>query len=379
MKIKILRKYSTNTKNTTSIEFNEAGVAPGYENKVASWLILSAGIVFGIVSVGGLTRLMDAGLSITDWKPVTGIKPPFTHEEWEAEFDKYKMFPEYKKLFPDMKLEEFKTIYFMEWLHRILARGIGVAFGVPFLYFAFKKRISKVLSMKLLGLFSLGGMQGVLGWYMVKSGLEVKDHEIPRVSPYRLCAHLGSAFVIYLGIIWIAMGIKRPHIAITQPIPTWVKVCIGAIFGLAFTTAMSGAFVAGLDAGLVYNEFPKMGEGYVPEEYWNLQPAWKNFFENDAAVQFNHRVLGISTVTAITTLWLLAPRKHLPVPTRHSLNAMLVMSWIQATLGLTTLLWLVPTHLAATHQAGSLTLLTFSLWSLHTLRRRPLPLKNFRK
>lgn len=374
MKNRFYCSTSNNTK-TISNSLEEIGVAEESRTSVASWLILSAGFVFGIVSVGGLTRLMDAGLSITDWKPVTGIIPPITEEEWEHEFNKYKQFPEYKVLFSDMKMDEFKKIFFMEWLHRVLGRSMGIIFGVPFLYFAARKKISKGMSAKLLGIFALGGAQGALGWYMVKSGLEEKYDGIPRVSPYRLCAHLGSAFVIYLGILWVALGVMRPTIVLKHKIPGWFKYSVGGVMGLTFTTAMSGAFVAGLDAGLVHNEFPKMGEGYVPETYWDLQPAWKNFFENDAAVQFNHRVLGISTLTAITTLWALSPRKQLPRPTRHALNAMLGMSWLQATLGLTTLLWFVPTPLAAAHQAGSLTLLTFATWALHTLRRKPLPIK----
>lgn len=353
----------------------EIGVAEESRLTIASWLILSAGFVFGIVSVGGLTRLMDAGLSITDWKPITGIIPPLTEEDWEHEFNKYKQFPEFKVLFSDMKMEEFKRIFFMEWLHRVLGRGIGVLFGVPFLYFTLRGKLSKRVAGKLLGIFAMGGAQGALGWYMVKSGLETKDDEIPRVSPYRLCAHLGSAFVIYLGIIWVVMNIMRPTIVMKRAIPNWFKYSVGGIFGLTFSTAMSGAFVAGLDAGLVHNEFPKMGEGYVPETYWDLQPSWKNFFENDAAVQFNHRVLGISTLTAITTLWMLAPKSTLPKPTRHALHAMLGMSWTQAGLGLFTLLYFVPIPLAAAHQAGSLTLLTFATWALHTLKRKPLPVK----
>lgn len=198
----------------------------------------------------------------------------------------------------------------------------------------------------------------------------VAEGEYPRVSPYRLCAHLGLAFTLYLGLLWGAMTMFRPRIVSLKPVEKWIKAAAGAFTGLTFTTAMSGAFVAGNDAGLCYNEFPYMGDGLVPEEYWRRSPAWKNFTENSPAVQFNHRVLGVSTWASANLLWLVTRKAVLPAPTRAAINCIAAMSWLQAGLGIFTLLHFVPTPLAAAHQAGSLTLLTFSTWLLHTLIRR---------
>jgi cytochrome c oxidase assembly protein subunit 15 len=346
---------------------------PAVDKQIGSWLSVVTGMVFGIVVVGGVTRLTESGLSITEWKPVTGSLPPLNDDDWQAEFDKYKQFPEYQRLQPNMTLGEFKSIYFWEWSHRLLGRLVGVVFAAPLVYFAAKKVLTRGQIMHYSGLLAFGGAQGALGWYMVKSGLEVKEGEYPRVSAYRLCAHLGLAFTLYLGCFWGAMSMFRRNIAVPQPIPKWMKVAAGGMTGLTFLTAMSGAFVAGLDAGLCYNEFPYMGDGFVPEEYWFRTPAWKNFTENGPAVQFNHRVLGLTTFTSAQILWLLSRRTPLPQPTRYAINAIAGMAWIQATLGLTTLLYMVPIPLAAAHQAGSLTLLTFSTWLLHTvLRRKPI-------
>ena len=338
--------------------------------QIGRWLSAVTGMVFGIVVVGGVTRLTESGLSITEWKPVTGSLPPLNEEDWASEFEKYRQFPEFQKLQPNMTLGEFKTIYFWEWSHRLLGRLIGVAFAVPFGYFVARKVLTRGQIMHYTGLLAFGGAQGALGWYMVKSGLEVKDGEYPRVSPYRLCAHLGTAFMLYMGLQWGAMSMFRPNIAVTQPINKAMKVAAGAFTALTFLTAMSGAFVAGLDAGLFYNEFPYMGDGFVPAEYWHRQPAWTNLTENGPAVQFNHRVLGVTTFTAAQLFWLASRRYVLPRPTRLAINAVAGMAWLQASLGIATLLYFVPVPLAAAHQAGSLTLLTFSTWLLHTVTRR---------
>lgn len=340
------------------------------DKQIGRWLSAVTGMVFGIVVVGGVTRLTESGLSITEWKPVTGTLPPMSESEWEEEFAKYRNFPEFQRLNSKMTLSEFKSIFFWEWGHRVLGRVIGVAFAVPFGYFLARRVLTQRQVLHYTGLLAFGGAQGALGWYMVKSGLEVKDGEYPRVSAYRLCAHLGTAFMLYMGLHWGAMNMFRPEIALTKPIATWFKVAAGAMTGLTFVTAMSGAFVAGLDAGLYYNEFPYMGEGLVPHEYWSRDPKWTNFTENGPAVQFNHRVLGITTFTAAQLLWLASRKLVLPRPTRLAVTSIAHMAWIQASLGLCTLLYFVPIPLAAMHQAGSLTLLTLSTWLFHTVSRR---------
>jgi len=310
-----------------------------------------------------------------------------------------------------MNLEEFKQIFWMEWLHRFFGRGIGVAFAIPMIYYiargAFTKRMAGVLA----AFLALGGAQGALGWYMVKSGLEVGEDEVPRVSQYRLAAHLGTAFVIYIGLLWTALRVLKPEpIMVTTRIPGLIRFGGPALFAMTFTTAMVGAFVAGLDAGMVYNEFPWMGWHDGPEdkrridpaEYWSKEPAWKNFFENSATVQFNHRwlvrsfthtyrtydtdlsnVQGMSTFTfaQILVAYVLTRGKHLPKEITRWVTITGLMSSLQAALGIATLLYLVPTPLAATHQAGSLALLSFSTCLMYSLARArgvpvpPMPIK----
>jgi len=228
---------------------------------MAIWLYLCAGLVFVLVIVGGITRLTESGLSIVDWKPITGVIPPRTEKEWEVEFQKYQASPEFQQLNPNMKINEFKNIYWMEWFHRFLGRAIGIVFGIPFLYFMAKGWVDKSLRNKLAVLFILGGLQGAIGWWMVKSGLQ-EGQDRPRVSPVRLATHLGSAFIIYVGLLWTALTLHTPLKVISESIsknttrsfPSAVKHCAHTAAGLTFLTAMSGAIVAGLDAGLLYPE-----------------------------------------------------------------------------------------------------------------------------
>jgi len=352
-----------------------------YQKAVAYWLFIVAGMVFVMVIVGGVTRLTESGLSITEWKPITGVIPPLSLQDWILEFEKYKRTPEFIKLHPDMTLNEFKKIFWMEYAHRLFGRIVGVVFALPFVYFMSKGAIRGSLLAKLLAIFVLGGAQAVLGWFMVKSGLDERN-TIPRVSPYRLATHLASAFVIYLGLFWTGLShlskvfasetaatattlsaVKNTALAAT-PLFRIVTLAVGL---LIFLTALSGAFVAGLDAGLVYNTFPLMGDGIVPAEYWELQPPWKNFFENSAAVQFNHRLLAMTTFTSVTALWAWSRKILLPRRVRFATNLLFAVASLQVLLGISTLVYLVPVHLAAMHQAGSLTLLTVVSWLLHEL------------
>ncbi|KAJ3041143.1 Cytochrome c oxidase assembly protein cox15 [Rhizophlyctis rosea] len=325
------------------------------------------------------------------------MKPPRSQEEWEAEFEKYKQFPEYKLLNHHMTLSEFKSIFYMEWAHRMVGRFIGLAFIVPGAYFAWRGYMTKSIRNRSLLVATLIGGQGLLGWYMVKSGLSEelmeKPHAVPRVSQYWLSAHLGSAFIIYATMLMTGLEILRENKAklsqsfenfntlLKKPsVQTFSRMSRG-LAALVFLTAMSGALVAGLDAGLIYNEFPKMGEGFVPSDMWaystpsernpNPIPWYLNLLENPSAVQFNHRVLGMTTATAVTGLWAFSRRVPLPRMARIATNALLGVAALQVTLGITTLLYLVPIPLAAAHQSGSLTLLSVALWLVHTLRRIP--------
>ena len=367
----------------------------------AVWLIGSAVSVFGIVVWGGLTRLTESGLSITEWKPVTGTMPPRSEEDWEAEFAKYRASPEYARLNPNMNLDEFKKIYFMEWSHRLWGRFIGMSFVLPALYFVARRRVTKRVAWNLLGIAGLIGFQGFIGWWMVASGLrdELFDNAAspPRVSQYRLAAHLGTAFVCYSWMLLTGLGILRDRRAradpanaaklastLAHPALRRFKVSVAFLTALVFTTVMSGALVAGLDAGLIYNEFPMMGNGLTPprKELWDPRFCrredrsdlwWRNMLENPSLVQLDHRILAMTTFTAIMALFWYSRRGAgvaalLPRSVKKGTTGAVHLVLLQATLGIATLIYMVPTHLAATHQAGSLALLTGVLVLGHRLR-----------
>lgn len=347
---------------------------------VAKWLLVCCGMVFLMVVLGGVTRLTRSGLSMVEWKP-HGFLPPLTHEQWVEEFEKYKNFPEYKILNYDMGLEDFKHIYFFEYFHRLWGRMIGFAFAGPMIYFFAKGYVNKPLAKQLGLLFLLGAAQGGLGWYMVKSGLDertIVDITRPSVSPYRLASHLFSAFIIYAAMFKTALNLLVPQkvVATTSVRQTGFlnKFYYGSLLCLALTsiTVVSGAFVAGMDAGRVYNTFPLMEGQLFPVDYWDEEkPAWRNFFENKVAVQFNHRVLAIATLTAISSLWMLsrgrAAKLHLPASVRQPTNLLATMALIQVSLGIATLLMHVPVSLGASHQAGSLVLFTLAIYLHHAI------------
>ncbi len=351
-----------------------AAAAP--QRAIAHWLLALCALIFAMVVLGGVTRLTQAGLSMVDWQPLMGILPPLDEAAWLALFHDYRQFPEYQKLTLGMTLAEFKRIFLFEYAHRLLGRGIGVAFVLPLLYFLVRGRVRGALAPKLAIMFVLGALQGLLGWYMVKSGLVDR----PDVSPYRLTAHLGLAIVIYGYILWVAMGLLAPR----QPRPAAGRVGRGygvarvfapVFAGLVFVTILSGGFVAGLDAGFAYNSFPLMEGRFVPLDVLRLEPAWRNAFENLPLVQLDHRLLAKLTLLAALGLWAssgaASARAALPVGARRALTALLAMALIQFGLGVATLLLVVPIPLAALHQAGALALFTLALWSCHELYRRP--------
>lgn len=327
------------------------------ERQIAIWLFLCAGLVFFMVLLGGTTRLSQAGLSIVEWKPLIGILPPLSETQWDESFTRYQAFPEYQKRNAGMTLGEFKGIFWLEYLHRLWGRVIGVVFLFPFLYFWFRGAVDRTQIPKLLGVFFLGALQGWLGWFMVQSGLVDR----PDVSAYRLAAHLTLALLIYGSLIRLGLGFLKLPAAITTP----QLLCNAsrAILGLVFLTIIAGAFVAGTDAGLTYNTFPRMGAGFVPEGYWALEPGWRNFFENIPSVQFNHRLLGILSLVSIAALWLCSWRATLSKRACTALTFLFAMSLVQVGLGIATLLLVVPLALGVAHQAGALLLFTFALWA----------------
>ena len=334
---------------------------PADPRPIALWLFGCCAMIFVMVVIGGITRLTWSGLSITEWQPVTGTLPPLSEAAWVAEFEKYRQIPQYKLINAGMSLGDFKTIYLWEYVHRLWGRLIGLVYLLPFLYFLIRGRISRRLAWPLVGIFMLGGAQGALGWYMVESGLADRVE----VSQYRLTAHLLLALTIYGASLWIAVGLWRGQAPAAAP-PLWRRGA-EALIALVALTITAGGFVAGLNAGLTYNTFPLMDGSFVPAGYDQLQPFFRNWFENVAAVQFDHRILAMITAGTIVVLWVLGRRAALPRPARSALYALLAAAALQFALGVSTLLLVVPIPLAAAHQAGAVILLTTSIVWRHTL------------
>lgn len=335
---------------------------PDTDRTIARWLLALCALVFVMVVLGGVTRLTGSGLSMVDWRPVTGILPPLSDEAWQATFEMYQATPEFQKVNSHMDVNDFKGIFWLEYLHRLLGRAIGIVFLVPFLIFAWKGYIRRDEWLKYGAMFVLGGLQGVLGWYMVKSGLV----DNPNVSQYRLTAHLVAAFLIYAYMFWIAMTLLWPP-AGNQSHP-WYRRTVW-LTALASVTIISGGFVAGLKAGKIYNTFPMMGNYWVPPDILQMDPLWLNVFENMATVQFNHRVLAITTFVLVVVYWFRLPRAELPERARKGANALLHSGVLQVALGILTLLLVVPIPLAAAHQGVAMLLFTVCLYLCHALRR----------
>ena len=335
---------------------------------VAAWLFVCAAMVFLMVVVGGVTRLTLSGLSITEWRPVTGVIPPLSAADWAAEFAKYKEVPEYRAVHFAMTLDEFKSIYFWEYGHRLLGRLAGVVFAVPFAWFVVRRRLPRWLAPPLGGILLLGLAQGALGWYMVKSGLADRIE----VSQYRLVAHLALAVGLYAALLWLALSLAFPpkpnRGASDEVSPNWKRTAEAVVL-LVAVTMTAGGFTAGLRAGLTYNTFPLMDGRLVPAGYGLLQPFWRNWFENITAVQFDHRLLAVATAIVIVLVWGAGQRTTLPRPAREALHALLGLAALQVALGIATLLLVVPIRLAAAHQAGAVGLLTAAIVFRHTLRR----------
>jgi cytochrome c oxidase assembly protein subunit 15 len=316
-----------------------------------------------MVVVGGLTRLTGSGLSITEWKPIHGALPPLSDAHWQQEFDAYKAIPQYQKINTGMTLEEFKGIFWWEWVHRNLGRLIGFAFLIPFLVFFFQGRIERALIPRLVVLFVLGGLQGALGWFMVMSGLSDRVE----VSQYRLVAHLGLALIIYVAIFWTALPLARGEWPI-QGAPHKLFRWAGALAALVFVQILLGGFVAGLDAGLTYNTWPLMDGKLVPDGYFIHAPWWLAPFEDVTTVQFHHRMMAYIVAAAALALWYAARRDGVARPQRVAVTALAHAILLQIALGIWTLLAVVPVWLAALHQLGAVAVLTAALFAAFALR-----------
>ncbi len=331
------------------------GLTPADHTRIFRWLLAVAVLVFAMVLLGGVTRLTESGLSIVEWRPVTGTLPPLSQEAWVAEFDKYKTSPEFQKKNSDFTLSDFKTIFWFEYLHRLLGRLIGAVFALPFFWMLWRKQIPAALKPHLWGLLALGAAQGFMGWYMVKSGLVDR----PDVSQYRLAAHLGIAFAIYGYIVWLLFGLLRP---VTGRLD---RFCL-LLLGLVSLQILAGAFVAGIDAGFIYNTWPAMDNGhFIPPDIYSNPPFWPGLFEDHRIVQFNHRMIAYLIALLVGLWWWRNRDRGGPA---HLLAA---ATLFQVVAGIVTVVVLpyVPAWLAVFHQAGGLILVTAVLYALHRIRR----------
>lgn len=337
---------------------------------VGYWLVGVCGLTVTTISLGGITRLTKSGLSMVDWHPFNEF-PPKDQLQWEYEFEKYKQYPEFKLRNSDISMQDFKWIWYMEYIHRTFGRLIGLSFFVPAAYFGYKGyfngRVKHIITV-------LGGLilfQGGLGWYMVKSGLDEKptDYAEPRVSHLRLASHLGTALLFFSATALTAMHhLIPPESLIKTSKLLNLKRCAYGLTGAVFMTALSGALVAGMEAGLTYNSWPKMADRWIPTDLFAKNPIWRNFLDNSTTVQFDHRWLGQLTFALATGTWLYSRRLSLTPQLRFASNLVMLLACFQLSLGVSTLLLYVPKQLAATHQAGALALLSSSLWLTHQLK-----------
>lgn len=342
------------------------------QTAIAVWLLICCALVFAMVVVGGVTRLTGSGLSIVEWQPLIGTIPPLTEEDWTLLFAKYQQIPQYELVNKGMSLDAFKSIFWWEYFHRLLGRLIGLAYFVPFIYFVARKQVDRVLGIKLFGIFILGGLQGLMGWYMVMSGLSENIH----VSQYRLTAHLGLAFVIYAAMFWVATGLLSPSSsaagvagnADSPKPPRNLRRFSLMLTGLIFIMVLSGGLVAGIHAGKAYNTFPLMDGFLIPPALFVLDPWYRNFFDNITTVQFDHRLIAWLLIFLVPYFWFKAIRTtELPESVRLACHLLLLMLILQVGLGITTLLLAVPITFAAAHQAGAVLLFSAALWCARKL------------
>ncbi|WP_296381606.1 COX15/CtaA family protein [Winogradskyella sp.] len=327
---------------------------------VIYWLLTGCILIFIMIVVGGITRLTHSGLSISNYKLISGTIPPMNDLEWNEAFDLYKQYPEYQKLNNSFTLQEFKDIYFWEWIHRVIGRFIGVVFIIPFIYFLIRKQLSKSTIKKAVILLVLGGFQGFLGWYMVKSGLVDR----PDVSHYRLAAHLTTAFLTFAYTFWVALDLMFPNKKeVDKKLRNFIRIGLAVLI----LQIIYGAFVAGLDAGWIHNHWPLMNEGKLIHEtvYIEQNPTYLNFLEGKSGVQFVHRTLAYIVVILILAIWYKAKRMTLTSFQTKGINGLLIMVGVQFLLGVLTLVYAVPVWLGVLHQVGAFILLSTMIFTLH--------------
>ena len=334
------------------------------DNKsVIYWLLTGWVLLFIMVVIGSITRLTDSGLSISDYKLITGTIPPLNEAEWQQAFDLYQQYPEFQKLHSHFTLSDFKGIYFWEWLHRVMGRLIGLVFIIPFLYFLATKQLTSKTIKKSLVLLFMGGFQGFLGWYMVKSGLV----DMPNVSHFRLAAHLTTAFLTFAATLWVALDlIFAQKKAVNKNFRNLI------IFGyvMLLIQIIYGGFVAGLKAGLLHNHWPFMNEGkFIHESAYAIEPLYLNFIENPSGIQFFHRTFAYAVVIIIAVIWYRAKQMVLTKWQDKSISSLFVLVGVQFLLGVLTIMYGVPLWLGVAHQIGAFFLLSAMTFALHRFSR----------
>ncbi len=330
---------------------------------VVIWLIVCCAMIFAMALIGAITRLTESGLSIMEWAPISGILPPLSEAEWQRLFALYQQTDEFRIDNSSMTLESFREIFWWEYIHRLWGRMIGLVYALPFFWFLWRGALPGWLKPHAWFLLFLGGLQGAMGWYMVESGFGARTD----VSQYRLVLHLSLALAIYGYLLWLVFRITEDppqRAARSAALGGWLR----GLLALAGLTIVSGGFVAGLNAGLIYNSFPLMDGHLVPEDYLSVSPFWLNWFETIAAVQFNHRLLATLTVVATAALWLWSWRLPLRPSQRLAMHFLAVAVAVQFLLGIATLLAVVPISLAVLHQAGAIALLSFALLAVYRIR-----------
>ena len=333
---------------------------------ISNWLFMVCAMIAGMIVLGGLTRLTNSGLSMVHWHPVTGWLPPLNDAAWAAVFDSYKQSPEYNDVNFGMSVDEFKGIFWLEFIHRLWGRTIGLVFFLPFIVFALRGWIDRRIAPSLVFFFVLGALQGGMGWFMVKSGLV----DQPDVSQYRLTAHLGLAVLIYALMVRFALRLRRGFDAVRPMLQDEVASLRKRLVLLSYLvviTILSGGFVAGLDAGFTYNTFPLMDGQLIPELLYDGEPFYISAFEDIMTVQFNHRVLAISTLIIIALLWGMSMAVSLSQNQRRSMIFVVVAAVMQIALGISTLLLVVPVSLATLHQFGAIVLLSTIIYAIYTM------------
>lgn len=337
------------------------------------WLLTGCLLIAAMVVIGGITRLTGSGLSITQWKLVTGTLPPLNETQWMQEFDEYKLTPQFQKINSHFELEDFKNIYWWEYFHRLVGRSIGLIFLIPFLYFLLRKKLERSLIPKLLIVFFLGGLQGFIGWYMVSSGLV----DNPYVAHYRLALHLVTAFITFGYTLWIALSLITPsfgHPNLKEggepTAPRFVRTFSWVILLTVILQLIYGAFVAGTKAGFIYNTFPKMGNSFIPSEMGTLQPTWLNLFENTVTLQFIHRNIAYVLTIMVVVLWIYSLKNKLQPALHSAVQLMMLIVLFQVVLGIITILnlHLNPVFLGSLHQFGALMVFTVGVYLVSLTR-----------